>query len=64
MFPDSGQRPGESRQEYLERLKRKIHEDSYLSQALDELADGLTRGLEKRFMRVHGSQKDHPQKKI
>lgn len=51
MFPDAGPREGETREDYLERLKREIISKEYVDQALEELAAGLTKGVEKGFIK-------------
>lgn len=60
LFPDSGPREGESREDYLARLKRDIVSGDYVSRALEEIANSLTKGLEKGFINPDASptQKD------
>lgn len=64
LFPDSGPREGESREDYLARLKREIASSDYVSRALEEIANSLTKGLEKGFINPDAStqkdDQDHP----
>ncbi len=60
MFPDAGPREGESREDYLKRLKNEISTKDYINQALEELATGLTKGVEKGFIKRNAPSSKKP----